>query len=61
MPLSRLGWRIGIPLIIAFVLLYIGAVKFIRDAYPADPFKSEAPSNAWRATRALSVFRRRSR
>jgi hypothetical protein len=42
MPFSRLGWRIGIPLIIAFVLLNVGALKFIHDAYPADPFKSEA-------------------
>ena len=42
MPFSRLGWRILVPVIAVFVLLNIGAVKFIRDAYPADPFQAEA-------------------
>jgi hypothetical protein len=42
MPFARLGWRIIVPAAAAFVLLNIGAVKFVRDAYPADPFKSEA-------------------
>jgi hypothetical protein len=42
MPFSRLGWRVGVPVIVAFVLLNVGAIKFVRDAYPADPFKSEA-------------------
>jgi hypothetical protein len=42
MPFARLGWRITIPAVAAFVLLNVGAVKFVRDAYPADPFKSEA-------------------
>jgi len=42
MPFARLGWRIIVPAALALVLLNIGAVKFFRDAYPADPFKSEA-------------------
>ncbi len=42
MPFSRLSWRIAVPAIIAIVLLNIGAVKFVRDAYPTDPFQSEA-------------------
>jgi hypothetical protein len=42
MPFARLGWRIIVPAVLAFVLLNVGAVKFVRDAYPADPFKSEA-------------------
>jgi hypothetical protein len=42
MPFSRLGWRIIVPALALLILLNIGAVKFIRDAYPADPFKSEA-------------------
>lgn len=42
MPFARLGWRIVVPAIVVFVLLNLGALRFIRDAYPADPFKSEA-------------------
>ena len=42
MPFARLGWRIVVPAVVLFVLLNIGALKFIRDAYPSDPFKSEA-------------------
>lgn len=42
MPFSRLGWRIIVPAVVVFALLNIGAIKFVRDAYPADPFKSEA-------------------
>lgn len=42
MPFARLGWRIIVPAVIVFVLLNIGAVRFIREAYPSDPFKSEA-------------------
>ena len=42
MPFSRLGWRVAIPAVVVFALLNIGAIKFIRDAYPTDPFKSEA-------------------
>jgi hypothetical protein len=38
----RLGWRIAIPLATVFVVLNIGSLKFVRDAYPADPFKSMA-------------------
>jgi hypothetical protein len=42
MPFASLSWRIIVPVVAGFVLLNIGAVKFVRDAYPADPFKSEA-------------------
>ena len=42
MPFSRLGWRIIVPAVVVFALLNIGAIRFIRDAYPSDPFKSEA-------------------
>jgi hypothetical protein len=42
MPFSRLGWRVIVPAVVIFGLLNVGAVKFVRDAYPADPFKSEA-------------------
>jgi hypothetical protein len=42
MLFSRLGWRIGIPVVVVFGLLNFGAVRFVRDAYPTDPFKSEA-------------------
>lgn len=42
MPFARLGWRIIVPALIVFVLLNVGAIRFIRDAYPSDPFKSEA-------------------
>ena len=41
MAFSRLGWRIVVPALVVLILLYVGA-KFIRDAYPADPFKSQA-------------------
>jgi hypothetical protein len=42
MPFSRLGWRIVVPAVVAFALINIGAIRFVRDAYPSDPFKSEA-------------------
>lgn len=42
MPFSRFGLRIVIPAVVVFGLVNVGAVKFVRDAYPADPFKSEA-------------------
>jgi hypothetical protein len=42
MPFSRLGWRIIVPTVVVFGLLNVGAVRFVRDAFPADPFKSEA-------------------
>jgi hypothetical protein len=40
--LSRLSWRIAVPLAILFVALNIGSLKYVRDAYPADPFKRMA-------------------
>jgi hypothetical protein len=40
--LSHLGWRIAIPLAILFVALNIGSLKYVRDAYPSDPFKRMA-------------------
>ena len=42
MPFARLKWRFIIPAVTALALLNVGVVKFIRDAYPADPFKAEA-------------------
>jgi hypothetical protein len=42
MPFARVGWRIAIPAIVVFILVDVGAAKFVRDAYPTDPFKSEA-------------------
>jgi hypothetical protein len=42
MAFSRLGWRVIFPAVIVFGLLNLGAVKFVHEAYPADPFKSEA-------------------
>jgi len=36
------GWRIIVQAVFVFALLNIGAVRFVREAYPADPFKSEA-------------------
>ena len=42
MAFSRLGWRVVVPALVILILLYVGATKFIRDAYPSDPFKSEA-------------------
>ena len=42
MPFSRLGWRVIVPAVVLFALLNIGAIKFVRDAYPSDPFKAEA-------------------
>jgi hypothetical protein len=42
MPFTRLGWRILIPAIVVLALLNIGAIRFVREAYPADPFKAEA-------------------
>ena len=42
MPFSRLSWRIMVPVVVVVALLNIGAVKFLRNAYPADPFQSQA-------------------
>ena len=42
MPVFRLGWRVVVPVVLILTLLNIGVFKFVRDAYPADPFKSEA-------------------
>ncbi|HVH78279.1 MAG TPA: hypothetical protein VM782_02725 [Stellaceae bacterium] len=42
MPFARLSWRIIVPAIVILALLNIGGVKFVRDAYPSDPFKSQA-------------------
>jgi len=42
MPFSRLSWRVIVPALLAFVLINVGAIRFIRDAYPSDPFKSQA-------------------
>lgn len=42
MPFSRLSWRIAVPAVVVFALLSLGAAKFVRDAYPSDPFQSAA-------------------
>jgi hypothetical protein len=42
MPFSRLSWRLVIPAVVVLGLLNFGVVHFVREAYPADPFKSEA-------------------
>ena len=42
MPFTRLGWRIIVPAILALALLNVGAVRFLRAAYPSDPFQAEA-------------------
>jgi hypothetical protein len=42
MPSSRLSWPIVVPAVIVLALLGLGGAKFVRDAYPADPFQSEA-------------------
>ena len=44
MPLVRLLRRLAIALAVVFGLSNIGVVKFVRDAYPADPYKSHALS-----------------
>ena len=42
MPVVR---RLGIVVGIVVMLLAVGGLKFVRDAYPADPFRSEALRN----------------
>jgi len=42
MPLLHVGWRVVVPVVAVFALLNVGALHFVRDAYPADPFKSGA-------------------
>ncbi|HEX3882576.1 MAG TPA: hypothetical protein VHW66_07960 [Stellaceae bacterium] len=37
--------RLGITFGIVALLLSVGGLKFVRDAYPGDPFKSEALRN----------------
>lgn len=38
----RLVRRAAIPTVIAIGLFNIGGIAFIKDAYPADPFKAGA-------------------
>ncbi len=42
MPGLRLLRRAAVPAVMVFGALYIGGISFVRDAYPADPFKSDA-------------------
>ena len=42
MPALQLVRKVGIVVGICGVLLSVGGLKFVRDAYPADPFKSSA-------------------
>jgi hypothetical protein len=38
----RLVRRAAIPAVITIGLVNLGGIKFIKDAYPADPFKAAA-------------------
>ena len=42
MPVVRLLRRLLIVLFVVFGLMNIGVIRFVRDAYPADPYKSHA-------------------
>ena len=42
MPGLWLVRRLAVAVVIAGVLLGVGGLKFVRDAYPADPFRSDA-------------------
>jgi len=53
MPIVR---RLGIAGGIVVLLLAVGGLKFVRDAYPADPFKSEALRNCLLHDRAFIRF-----
>ena len=53
MPVVR---RLGITGVIVVLLLAVGGLKFVRDAYPADPFKSEALRNCLMHDRAFIRF-----
>ena len=39
---SRIVRRAAVPAILVVGLLNFGGIKFVRDAYPADPFKAGA-------------------
>jgi len=53
MPVVR---RLGIGVSMVGLLLAVGGLKFVRDAYPADPFKSEALRNCVMHDRAFIRF-----
>jgi hypothetical protein len=53
MPVVR---RLGITFGIVVMLLAVGGLKFVRDAYPGDPFKSEALRNCLMHDRAFIRF-----
>lgn len=42
MRFSWLNWRIIVPAVLVLGVVNFGAVEFVRNAYPSDPFKSEA-------------------
>jgi hypothetical protein len=42
MPFFQFGWRVIVPVVAVIAVLNIGAVSFVREAYPSDPFKSQA-------------------
>lgn len=48
--------RLGIVVSILVLLLAVGGLKFVRDAYPGDPFKSEALRNCLAHDRGFIRF-----
>jgi hypothetical protein len=48
--------RLGVVFGIALLLLAIGGLKFVRDAYPANPFKSEALRHCLARDRGFTRF-----
>jgi hypothetical protein len=48
--------RLGIGAGIVVMLLAVGGLKFVRDAYPGDPFKSEALRNCLAHDRGFIRF-----
>lgn len=52
----RVVRRLGIVSAIALLLLGVGGLRFVPDAYPADPFKSEALRNCLANDRGFIRF-----
>lgn len=56
MRVIRVARRAGFAIVVVVVMANIGAVKFVRDAYPADPFKSTALEKCLAADRGFIRF-----